>query len=352
MENNKTYTYLLSYNANKALKLSTYSWGRDVIIILPEFESQYLELYEKFKDNKLKNNTSVYLTPIASLPSYKLKNYIEENKLNINLTRTYSKLNAIIIDDNFIRESYLYIGNWKPHDYYTIPVDYIESKFKKYIDYQDDRFITIINNKKIDSFLIQEEQIKELAKTDSSFLGLLNFPTIYGRQLDNSHGSKKAHDNYNMFCKLKETVEKYNLEIIFDHNINEEINKDLVIDVDMFQNIFNMLISKDEGNIKIAKEIMANCSLEKSKPYLIYLMNLFPALRKASDNKNYNFIYKKLIKEAIAPWVAKDSIPSSDSFIFHLLNKNPKFASQYMECFKVHLNNLAKKDIIKEIILV
>jgi hypothetical protein len=351
MENNKTYIYLDFYTSLGKPRLSTHHWRKNIIIIPPEFESQYLELYEKFKDNKLKNNTSVYLTPMASLPSYKLKNYIEENKLNINLTRTYSKLNSIIIDDSFIREFYLCAGNWKLHNYHTVPVDYIESKFKKYIRREYGDFIINVNNKIIDGFLVKEEQIKEWAKIDSSFLELLDFPTIHGRELGNGHGFKKAHDNYNMFCKLKETVEKYNLEIIFDHNINEEINKDLTVDIDMFQNIFNMLISKDKGNIEIAKEIIANCSLKESKPYLIYLLNLFPVLRKTGDNKNYDFIRKKLLKEVVAPWVSKDSIPSTDSFIPNLLNKNPKFASQYMECFKIHLNNLAKKDIIKEIIL-
>jgi hypothetical protein len=287
---------------------------------------------------------------MANLPSYKLKNYIEENKLNINLTRVYSKLNAIIIDDNFIRESYLCTGHWKSHKYHIVPVDYIESKFKKYI-HNNNYFVTTINNKKIDGFLIKEEQIKEWAKTDSSFLGLLDFPTVRGRELGNGHGFKKAHDNYEAFCKLKETVEKYNLEIIFDNNVNNEINKDMAMDTEMFQNIFNMLVSNDKGNTEIAKEIIANCNLEESKPYLIYLLNLFPVLRKTGSNKNYDFIRKKLGKEVVAPWMSKNALPSTDSFIPALLNKNPKFAPQYMDCFRIHLNHLAKKDIIKEIIL-
>ena len=351
MENNKVYFNLNFTNYGKH-GLVTNHWAGAINIIPAEVEAQYLELYEKFKDNKLKNNASVYLTPMANLPSYKLKNYIEENKLNINLTRVYSKLNAIIINDNFIRESYLCWGYWKSHKYHIIPVDYIESKFNRYICPRENNFITTINNKKIDGFAVKEEDIKEWAKTDANFLGLLDFPFIQGRLLANGHGFKKAHDNYKAFCNLKETVEKYNLEIIFDHNVNDEINKDMVMDNEMFQNVFNMLVSNNKENIEIAKEIIANCSLDDSKPYVIYLFNIFAQLRKTSDNKNFNFIRKSLNKETIRSWTPPGSIlPSTDSFISDLLRKNPKFAPQYMDCFKIHLNYLAKKDLIKEIVL-
>ena len=352
MEYNKVYLNL-SLNHHAKLSLITHYWNGAINIIPTEAETQYLELYEKFKDNKLKNNTSVYLTPMANLPSYKLKNYIEENKLNINLTRVYPKLNAIIIDDNFIRESYFSTAYWKPHKHHIIPVDYIESKFKKYIPPDKTTFKTSINNKPIDGFLITEEDIKEWAKIDFAFLGLLDFPFIYGRALGKSHGFKKAHDNYKAFCGLKETVEKYNLEIIFDNTINNEINKDMVMDIEMFQNVFNMLVSNDKGNTEIAKEIIANCSLDESNPYIIYLFNIFVQLRKTSDNKNFNFIRKTLNKETIQSWTppGKNALPSTDSFIPDLLKKNPKFTPQYMDCFKIHLNYLAKKDLIKEIIL-
>jgi len=337
----------LSFNNHSKPSLSVNYWNGPVNIVPSDYETQYLELYEKFKNNKLKNNTSVYLTKMANLPSYKLKNYIEENKLNVNLTRVYSKLNAIIIDDNFIKESYF---NGKQHNYYLINVDYIKSKFKKYII--SNNFQEHTHNKKIDAFLVREEQIKEWAKTDPNFLKLLDFPYMHGRELIHGHGYKKVQDNYEAFCKLKETIEKYNLEIIFDHNINEEINKDLVVDTDMFQNILNMLTSTDKGNIEIAKEIIANCSLEESKPYLIYLLNLFPILRTVNNNKNYDFIRKKLIKEIVAPWVGRYPLPSTDSFIPKLINKNPKFTPQYMDCFRIHLNYLIKKDIIKEIVII
>jgi len=39
------------------------------------------------KNAKLENNETVYVTPLSELPSYKLKNYIQENKFNITTAR-------------------------------------------------------------------------------------------------------------------------------------------------------------------------------------------------------------------------------------------------------------------------
>ena len=68
---------------------------------------EYLDLYERFKDNKLTDNTTVYLTPLSSVPGYKFKNFIEENKLNISTARKLDKLDTLIISDELIKEYYI-----------------------------------------------------------------------------------------------------------------------------------------------------------------------------------------------------------------------------------------------------
>jgi hypothetical protein len=64
-------------------------------------------------------------------------------------------------------------------------------------------------------------------------------------------------------------AEKHNLKVVFDSNVNEDINKGLIIDFDIFQNLYGMLKSTDTGNWEVAKEIIANCEFEASKPYII-----------------------------------------------------------------------------------
>ena len=59
------------------------SWDIIVGYINEETQNRYKQLYEANKENQLEDNTTIYLTPLANFPPYKLKNYIEENKLKI-----------------------------------------------------------------------------------------------------------------------------------------------------------------------------------------------------------------------------------------------------------------------------
>ena len=71
--------------------------------IIPEdYQTKIKNFLNEIKDNKLTDNSTVYVTPLSELPSYKLKNYIEENKLNITTARKLEKLDTLIINKEFI----------------------------------------------------------------------------------------------------------------------------------------------------------------------------------------------------------------------------------------------------------
>ena len=72
------------YNRKKYL-LTTNPWRQNIQIIPPECIDQYHILHDKFKDTQLKNNTSVYITPLSIYPAFKLKNHSEVNKLGITI---------------------------------------------------------------------------------------------------------------------------------------------------------------------------------------------------------------------------------------------------------------------------
>ncbi len=56
---------------SKSKKLTSAS-GYLIIDIMPkDLYFKYEKLYQKHKDNKLKHNTTVYLTPLSSFPTYK-----------------------------------------------------------------------------------------------------------------------------------------------------------------------------------------------------------------------------------------------------------------------------------------
>ena len=109
--------------SNKQFRIN--GWQKTAGIVPESYKQRYLALCEKSKDNKIENKTTVYSTPLSELPPYKLKNYIEENKLNIKTARKFDKLDAVIINDNFIRDNYLdlktYVWDSKANKSYYIP---------------------------------------------------------------------------------------------------------------------------------------------------------------------------------------------------------------------------------------
>jgi len=310
---------------------------------------EYEKLYEIYKNNTLKDNTTIYLTPLTKLPSFKVQNYINENKLNIKKARTLSKINAVVVSDEFIKESYT-----NTEKVSIVPYSFIMENpiYQKYTDYSNTRNGRI-KTAEITHFFINEKVLQNLISLDLKFNEILiNYPLQEIKIVDNFHGNKKAIDNVEFFKQLIDNIKKYNLEIIFDININEVINKDVIIDIDIYENMLNMLLSTDVGNYEIAKEIMANCEFEASKPYLVYLYNFFPILKKVSTNTNYEFIRKKLKKYSTDIYTSRGEYPSFNTFLPRLISKNPEYSNEYMKCFAKHLNIIFKKDIIKEIITI
>ena len=138
----------LTFDTSKHKHFRINGWEKVAGIIPESYKQRYLALYEANKDNKIENKTTVYSTPLSELPSYKLKNYIEENKLNIKTARKFDKLDAVIISDIFIRDNYTDLKqyNWDskanksyytpkpPDNVYLIPAEFItgNSKFLKY----------------------------------------------------------------------------------------------------------------------------------------------------------------------------------------------------------------------------
>lgn len=339
--------------------------------IIPEsYKQRYLALCEKGKDNKIENKTTVYSTPLSELPSYKLKNYIDENKLSIKTARKFDKLDAVIINDIFIRDNYLdlkkYVWDSKanksyyipkpPDNVYLIPAEFItsNSKFLKYRNqttqygYSND---ILVNRKKepFTHYIILDKDLDNWIKMDSNFEIIKQYSPIFGHIITNHHGNTKACKNIDFFLNLIDNIEKYNLKVIFDTSVNNEINQGIVIDFDMYQTLYNMLNSADVENWEMAREITANCEYDTSKPYLMHLYCSFSQLRKSNGSANYQFLKKKLDKEVKLSNYGRTGGPSFTAITKHLVTQYPTYNQIFLDCFKYQVNTFIGKDVIKEI---
>jgi hypothetical protein len=320
------------------------------------------------KNAKLEDNETVYVTSLSELPPYKLKNYIQENKFNITTARKFEKLDTIIISDSFIKKNYI---DLKRYDYntrtwttdseqfLTFPINLIlkDSKFKKYImeskDYWYD--ISLINrNTKATHYIVEINEFKKWITQDPHFKTILDHKDteiIDGYAIEQSHGNKKVCDALPFLLNLLDNVKKHNIKVVLDDSLQEDINKGLVVDFETFETLYGMLKSSDMDSWEIAKEIVANSEFESSKPYLIFLYYVFPELRKRSMNKNHMFVRNALYKFYDGPTSGKVQTMDLNDLLSSLGKKCPQYLEQQMSCFAHHLNALAGKTIVKEIVL-
>jgi hypothetical protein len=308
-----------------------------------EILNRYDQLCEKSKDNKIKDNSIIYPSPLSNYPAYKLKNYIQENKLNITKARKWDKIDTIIIDKDFLS----YFKTEKNKNYTLIPSKEILGNKDKYIG--KDNWSYDRTNGFLDTvfFYVESESIKNNYKDFSQFE---KYPQIEGFPIRRDHGHKNICDNIEFITELFDNIEKYNLHVVLDSSIDKEINKDTVIDLDIYETLYNMLNSTDEGNTKIAREIIANCEYEQSRPYILFLTSIFEKLLTKSDNKNYHAVYKHLNKERTYFDVWGYKTNGHFDVIQRILKKCPEYKSIFCSCAKLHLNTLYKSEIIKEVV--
>jgi len=324
---------LLDYNG----KIAPYIYGNNIhkriSIITKEHEDKYNKLYNNNKDNKIENNTTLCMSPLSNLPNYKLKSYITENKLNIKTVRRTSKPNILVINDSLIKEYYFNSHYYNTGLFYIVPVEFLKTIQTKNH-----------NEKLIADFYYINDNILDVFKTKypNYYNELIQFEKITGKIIDIEWGNKKAYECFDLFISLLDENLPY--KIVFDHSINNDINKDLVIDDDMFINLINMLKSSDKDNHNLAREIVANCELELSKPYILFLLWKYEEFKKTNNNKNFKFCL-----DALKPYKEIYYNRMLDNFLAKIINKHPEYSQTIFNCLRLYINNENNKDIIKGI---
>ena len=307
-------------------------------IITSDIVDLYKELYTNNKDKRLKSNTTVYITPLVNLPLYKFRNYIKENKLNITTARKIDKLDSMVISDSLIREFYI---NEKSSKFYVIPNKLLIQLTPNI----NPHHLNILSEHK--EFLIKHELLEEIKSTLPKVYDTLkaNAVIIEGIFIQTGWGNSKAFNNVDTFFKIIKYYKDYELDIIFDHYINDEINVGTILDDEMFVSILNMLKSTDSDNLRISQEIIANCEFEVSKPYILFLLWAFKDFSKNNNNnKNFNFVI-----ETLKSYRSIYNETRLENFLSTIIKKHPKYVQSMFKCLAMYLNTISKSNIIKEV---
>lgn len=314
-----------------------FHWSQTMGFIPKETLDWFDQLCKDSKENEIKDNSTIYSSPMSNYPAYKLKNFIEENKMNVSKARKWDKIDTIILDEEFLSS----LKNDEEKTYHIIPVEEIKANKERYTDkankYYRDNIDKYLKDTKY--FFVDEEEL-----IHKSFRHFKPFPTIKGIPIGDYHGLKKINNNLDFIKELKHNIEKYNLHVVLDSSINKLANKDTVIDLDTYEILYGMLRSMDDGNWGLAREIIANCEYDSSRPYILFLASHFDILWNKSSNTNYHAVHKRLLKEKIRQ--NRDRI----HMVKCILNENPEYKPIIAQCLKTHLNSLYQTDLIKEIV--
>jgi 3-methyladenine DNA glycosylase AlkC len=322
--------YGINSNITKTIAPST-AWASasDLKYITREMIEKYKNILQENVNNKLQNNTTVHFSPLSNLPRYKYNNYIEENKLNIKKVRTKDKIDSLIISNTLINE--YYFSNINDKKYYIVPTSLLKIKSH--------------NSERITSYFVREDRVEEVKSVSPSlYQQLIKCSSFTGSVITGGWGSTQGYAFFEYFSTLLNNYGSLPYNIIFDESINKEINQGLVLDADTFDTLYNMLDSSNKDNWSLALEMIANCDIEASKPYVLYLIWNFDYLKKFNGNSNYKFCLKLLDK-----YRGIYHSHTVEKFISDIVKVNPEFKQDIFNCFKMHINAINKKNIIQEI---
>ena len=340
---------LLKYHGSFYLN----NWKKNeclMYLLDPSILTKYKLIHESNKDNILTPNSTIHFSKLTKLPQYKLKEYIWNNNLNIKKSRNIKDANTIVLSNELINDCFNENTYRTIKDYCKIPKEFYEKNIKPLLGtYRDNSVNSIVDNPDDISYILVDKQSLSSYTTNKSeinklILQIKQFDTIKGIEILNEWGSQKAFENINLFVDIVSNYRKYSFNIVFDEKLNQTINEDLVMDIDVFTNIMDMLTSDDESNLKLAKEIVSNMDPISSKPYVLLLLHLFPSFRKIDMNTNFRYLLQSVSKEKTS--YTYDDTPT---FLARILFKYPEYKQQMFEGLAKFINKKIKQDIITEI---
>lgn len=336
---------LLHYYSQFNLQ-TNWSGSNDAInykIILSSLSDRYKALREKTKNNRLQNNSTIWFSPFTEFPLYKFKDYVDNN--NANITRS-KKLNntvdTVILNDSIINK-YFYIDaeNYRSGLFHVVDKKYYDNNIKSRTNASRRQS----NDATQDYLIINNNHITNIIPGIKSYIE--SCVTIKGYAVGNEWGSAKAFQYAELFEQIINEYEQGNINIVFDTQINNDVNGGLEFDEDLFSTLLDMIGNNDEGNVNIAREIIANTNLNESRPYVLFLFQLYPHLSKQNNTKSWKYVVDQFKEDK-----NKLCYDHLQLFISTFGSKYPEHIPTIFKLMAIYFNKQWKNEVIKEITIV
>lgn len=245
------------------------------------------------KQNTLLENDKVYFTKSSSIPRYKLKEFLDLAKVELNRTNRIEQANTYVASLNAFKEI-IYSNSDRYNRYYIVPVDAITQ-------YANRGYKREAETRGLTTVLVREPDVKSVPG-----LNVDKYPIIEIVPFDKSWGNSKLKQIVDSFIYLAN--KKDDIKIIFDETLIEMCNSGVIIDEEIYENLLSMLSSNNNENTSLAMEIISNSDLVHSKLYIILLLNeCYFDLKRVNKTTNYQSLlnyfssYMDIINQ---PWEA------------------------------------------------
>lgn len=293
--------------------------------------SKELDIIKSKKYNPYDGDV-LYFHPKCIVPRYKLKEIL--SPFGVKTTIKEEKSNVKIINKKSINSFFTY-------EYlYTVRL----SDFLLFTDYSSNVSNDIIESIKEHSHFCDKTNEKIIygkyttVNVIDNHLSLTNNSRLRcnGIYLNNLIQLKEGLDvnkDYEKFDKLVIDILSNSRDYYMDKSISELLqNESIQIDEEMYTQLCNMLESRDQSNVTMAVEVIANCNINESAEYIYKLMKAYLHNR-IIDSKSWNSVNMKSFRETTG--FDRNTYFSEDHYI--------SFINKYNSLGKEHIDYIKEK---------
>jgi len=240
----------------------------------------------------------ILYAPFCNIPEHKM----EEKYPEVTFTKDLNLATKFVISDQLLARIYNFKTTGEQWKYNLRTYLFREIPTSNIYRFREIRDKSIRFDKSIDYVYVRDQRDRN--NPDISLFR--NYPLVY----------IKPYKTYN-FEELSGTLKqiKYteqllqaksagNIEFIFESTLLESLNADSnVIDKQFYNNLCAMLESENIPEHRLAYEVLANCDIEKSKIYVLLILNTYAyklnrleqEAKRTSDKKIKNKNYKSVL---------------------------------------------------------
>lgn len=302
-----------------------------------------IDLITNIKNNKLQSNSTVWFSPFTEFPLYKFNDYVETSKSTITRSKKLTNtVDTIILNDAILDKYYISKQVYRNSGvFYVLDKQFFTNHIQQRISTSNRNTRTLTE----DYILIGEDQITNIPSALKAMIK--TYPTVEGIIIGNEWGHAKAFQYAESFEQIINEHESNNINIVLDTQINSDTNSGLEFDKDLFSTLLDMISNNDEGNVNIAREIIANTDLNKSRPYILFLFQLYPGLARQNNTRSWKYVVDQFKDDKNR--VCYDHL---QLFISTFGSKYPEHIPTIFELMAVYFNKTWKKEIIKGITVI